>query len=278
VSRIGTHCELRYTVKSRSAFFFSVLVAATGRQDVVDDRLVLDPPQPIRREPFGPTGHEIVRVLAEPGPLAVVYDATVIVSAYVPEVAPASEVNFADMPVEVLPFIQPSRFCPSDLLTRHAAKAFGDLSPGFERITGICNWIYDHLDYVPGSTHASTTALDVLVQRAGVCRDYAHLGISFCRALGVPARYLSGYAVDLDPPDFHGFFEAYLDDEWYLFDATRRAPIDGLVRIGVGRDAADVAFASFVGDATLEDKVVLVIDLDRTGPDDGTMTAAISTA
>jgi transglutaminase-like putative cysteine protease len=99
-----------------------------------------------------------------------------------------------------------------------------------------------------------------------------------CRALGVPARYVSGYAVDLDPPDFHGFFEAYLEGDWYLFDATRMASVDGLVRIAVGRDAADVAFASFVGAATLDDKVVSTIDLDRTGPDDGTTTAAISTA
>ena len=93
---------------------------------------------------------------------------------------------------------------------------------------------------MPGSTDASSTAVDVLVAGAGVCRDYAHLAIALCRAIGMPARYVSGYAVDLDPPDFHGFFEAYLDGDWYLFDATRMAPIDGLVRIGVGRDAADV--------------------------------------
>ena len=99
-----------------------------------------------------------------------------------------------------------------------------------------------------------------------MCRDYAHLGITFCRALGIPARYLSGYAVDLEPPDFHGFFEAFLDGEWYLFDATRMAPVDGLVRIATGRDAADVAFASIVGVAELVSKEVVVIDLDRTDP------------
>ena len=278
MSRISTHSELRYTVESPSAFFFSVVAARGARQKVVDERLDIVPHGPIRREPFGPTGHEIVRVLAEPGPLSLVYDAIVTVSAYVPEVAPAGETNFADLPVDVLPFLLPSRFCQSDLLSRVAAKEFDGLAPGFERITGVCNWVYDHLDYVPGSTGSSTTAVDVLVQGAGVCRDYAHLAIALCRALGVPARYLSGYAVDLDPPDFHGFFEAYLDGEWYLFDATRMAPIDGLVRIGVGRDAGDVPFASFVGWATLDEMVVSTIDLDRTEPDDGTTTAAISTA
>jgi transglutaminase-like putative cysteine protease len=216
--------------------------------------------------------------VAEPGPLSLLYDATIAVSAYVPEAAPATEVDFADLPVHVLPYLAPSRFCPSDLLTRVAVKTFGELEPGFERITGVCNWVYDHLDYVPGSTGPSTTAVDVIVEGAGVCRDYAHLGIALCRALGVPARYVSGYAVDLDPPDFHGFFEAYLAGDWFLFDATRMAPIDGLVRIAVGRDAADVPFASFVGSATLDAMVVSTIDLERTAPDDGTTTAAISTA
>ena len=152
------------------------------------------------------------------------------------------------------------------------------MAPGFDRVTGICNWIWEHLSYVPGSTDGSSTAVDVLVGAAGVCRDYAHLGITFCRALGIPARYVSGYAVDLEPPDFHGFFEAFLDGEWYLFDATRMAPVDGLVRIATGRDAADVAFASIVGVAELVAKEVVVIDLDRTGPRDPSTTPALGTA
>jgi transglutaminase-like putative cysteine protease len=278
VSRISTHCELRYTVHTPTAFFFIVLPTQGPRQEVAEETLTLEPERPLRRESTGPGAHDFVRVLAEPGSLALRYDAVVAVNAYVPDRAPASEVDFADVPVDVIPYLQPSRFCPSDLLTRTATKAFGDMAPGFERVTGICNWVYDRLDYVAGSTGPSTTAADVLIQGAGVCRDYAHLGISLCRALGVPARYVSGYAVDLDPPDFHGFFEAYLEGDWYLFDATRMASVDGLVRIAVGRDAADVAFASFVGAATLDDKVVSTIDLDRTGPDDGTTTAAISTA
>jgi transglutaminase-like putative cysteine protease len=278
MSRISTHCELQYTVETPSAFFFIVLCARGPRQTVVDEQLTIQPHHALRRESTGPAGHELVRVLAEPGQLSLVYDAVVTVSAYVPEMAPTTEVDFADVPVDVIPFLQPSRFCPSDLLTRTAEKTFGPIAPGFERITAICNWVYDHLEYVPGSTGPSSTAIDALVQGAGVCRDYAHLGISLCRALGVPARYVSGYAVDLDPPDFHGFFEAYLDGVWYLFDATRMAAVDGLVRIAVGRDAADVPFASFVGAATLDAKTVSTIDLERTAPDDGTTTAAISTA
>jgi transglutaminase-like putative cysteine protease len=133
---------------------------------------------------------------------------------------------------------------------------------------------------VPGSTDSSSTAVDVLVQGAGVCRDYAHLGMALCRAMGIPARYVSGYAVDLEPPDFHGFFEVYLDQRWFLFDATRMAPLDGLVRIASGRDAADAAFATLVGAASLEHKVVSATDLDRSiaGDDGEPPVPAVTTA
>ena len=108
---------------------------------------------------------------------------------------------------------------------------------------------------------ACSSACDVLVQRAGVCRDFAHVALTLCRALSIPARYVSGYAVGLNPPDFHGFFEAYLGTRWYLFDATRMAPRDGLVRIGTGRDAADAAFATVIGAATLKDMTVSAQEL-----------------
>jgi transglutaminase-like putative cysteine protease len=110
----------------------------------------------------------------------------------------------------------------------------------------------------PGVTDGSSGTLDVLVQRAGVCRDFAHVSISLCRALGIPARYVSGYGVGVEPQDFHGFFEAYLGDDWYLFDPTGMAEINGLARIGYGRDAADTPFATFVGQAMLLEKFVTV--------------------
>jgi transglutaminase-like putative cysteine protease len=278
MSRISVHCELRYNATFPSSFSFAILAARNSRQKVTQEQLIITPDLPIVRTPFGPSGHDIVRVVAEPGPLWLLYDATVELSAFVPIAAPAVESKFSELPAGVLEYLHPSRYCQSDLLTRLAAKTFGDVPPGFDRVTGVCNWVYEHLEYVPGSTDASSTAVDVLVGGAGVCRDYAHLSITFCRALGIPARYVSGYAVDLDPPDFHGFFEAYLGDAWYLFDATRMAPIDGLVRIANGRDAADVAFTALVGEATLDWMAIATIDLDRTEPNPMRTTAAISTA
>ena len=134
-----------------------------------------------------------------------------------------------------MPFLLPSRFVPSDRLSAFACREFGDLPKGQSRVTAICNWLYNNIDYRRGSSNEQTTADESLLLRAGVCRDFAHLGIAFCRALNIPARFVSCYAYGLEPRDFHAVFEAYLDGRWWLFDGTRQANLDGLVRIGVGR-------------------------------------------
>ena len=144
-------------------------------------------------------------------------------------------------------------------------------------MTAICNWIYGNVDYISGTTDALTSAFDTVTQRAGVCRDFAHLGIALCRAMGIPARYVSAYAWRLSPPDFHAVFEAYLDGPgggaWYLFDPTRMTGADGLVRIGIGRDAADVAFCSIFGDVGSGPPQVWIDGPDTTIP---VTTAAVS--
>jgi hypothetical protein len=104
------------------------------------------------------------------------------------------------------------------------------------------NGIYRNVDYVAGVSDAETTAEQTFVDRAGVCRDFTHLGITLARALGMPARAVSAYALQLDPPDFHAIFEVYIENGWWLIDPTRLAPIEGIVRIGSGRDASDIAF------------------------------------
>ena len=130
-------------------------------------------------------------------------------------------------------------------------------------MTAICNWIHDNLEYLPGSSHGTTSAVDTIIDHAGVCRDFAHLGITMCRAMDIPARYVSSYAFRLDPPDFHATFEAFLGGRWYLFDATRKAALDGLIRIGVGRDAAEVSFSSFFGKAESDEMKVSISSTDR---------------
>ena len=112
----------------------------------------------------------------------------------------------------------------------------------------VSDWIHEHIEYRTGSTDSTTTACEVFLQRAGVCRDFAHLGVAFCRALNIPARLAVGYArFDIPPPDFHALFEAFLGGRWELFDATGMTDPNDLVRIAVGRDAGDVAFATLFG-------------------------------
>jgi transglutaminase-like putative cysteine protease len=146
------------------------------------------------------------------------------------------------LPSDVLPFLLPSRFCPSDKFMRFAQREFGAAGDGVARVMAILEWIHRNVDYVSGVSNAETTAERTFVDRAGVCRDFTHLGITLSRALGIPARAVSAYALDLDPPDFHAIFEVYLENSWWLIDPTRLAPIEGIVRIGSGRDASDIAF------------------------------------
>ena len=257
MSAVQIETLLRYNVTSPCTFVFSILPENTARQVVEHEQLTLDPDLSREFLAFGPEGHRLLRVQVQPGPFTLQYEARVALTPTV-TVPAAAETPYAELPPEVLYYLNPSRYCESDKLMRFAAHQFGGLEPGMSRVQAICDWIDDNVEYLAGSTDASSGTSEVLLQRAGVCRDFAHTAISLCRALGIPARYVSGYAVNLVPPDFHGFFEAWLAGEWYLFDATRMARLDGLVRIGVGRDAADVAFAAFVGGAALTEKRVSV--------------------
>jgi transglutaminase-like putative cysteine protease len=158
------------------------------------------------------------------------------------DAVPVSKLN-----QEVIPYLFPSRYCQSDRIGRLAWKMFGDIPHPYQKVVAISDWIFENVEYLRGFTNSETSAYDTITQRAGVCRDFAHLGIALCRALTIPARYFAGYACQLDPPDFHACFEAFIGDRWFIFDPTRLAPLNGLVRIAAGRDAADASVASLFG-------------------------------
>lgn len=181
------------------------------------------------------------------GPVDVRYEAVVVPvfrKIICKDVSPA---NIFELDPAVLPFLYPSRYCPSDQMVRFAERRFDNYPNDFEKVLAITKWIFENVEYVSGSTNSSTTSLDTITQQEGVCRDFAHLGISLCRALNIPARYCSAYAYQLEPPDFHACFEAFIAGEWIVFDATHLAPLNGLVKIAHGRDAADTAVASMFG-------------------------------
>ena len=250
--------HLAYNVATPTSFAFSIVAARTPHQAVIAERIDIAPDTPWTLSPYGEGTHQLVRLTVEPGRLDVSYTATVDVNGQTARPDDLNEVPFEEVPADVLPYLNASRYCESDKLGEFAWRHFGDHRPGHGRVQAVSDWVNESLVYTAGSTDASSSTTDVLLQRAGVCRDYAHVAISLCRALGVPARYVSGYGVGVEPQDFHGFFEAYIGADWYLFDPTGMTSPNGLVRIGYGRDAADAPFAALVGRATLVDKSVAV--------------------
>ncbi len=276
---LEVHARLDYDVEADASFAFAVTAARTGRQRLVDETISIEPSLDHRLEAYGEgESHQLIRLDVPPGSFTLSYDATVEVSPRSDDPADLDETSFGDIPAGVLPYLNPSRYCESDALAGLAGRLFGSKAPGYARVDAINEWVRDELVYVPGTTDATTSAADVLVQRAGVCRDFAHVAITLCRAIGIPARYVAGYGIGVEPQDFHGFFEAYLSGDWWLFDPTGMAAVDRLVRIGYGRDAADASFATFVGQASLTSKVVEVAERggeDGSSPDpDGATSTA----
>lgn len=244
-------CELAYEVTSPTDFVFQIEAAQLEGQRVVTENLKIAPALPTRSFSDGQLHNRFFRLHCEGGPLKVHYHATVEVEPLRTE-PDAAEVAISRLPDEALRFLVPTRYCESDLLGRTAQRTFGNLAPGYARVKAISEWIRENIEYEIGSSHSGTSARDVLVNRAGVCRDFAHLGIAFCRALNIPARLVVGYVkFEEPPPDFHAVFEAYLGGRWVLFDPTGLAPVENLVRIGTGSDAKDVAFATLFGSATM---------------------------
>jgi transglutaminase-like putative cysteine protease len=223
---------------------------------VLDMERTVHPSVPIHEYVDG-FGNQIWRLVAPIGKLVIAYDVIAEVS---PDPDPIlvnlPKTPVADLPDEVLVYTLPSRHCPSDMFINDAWRLFGHIEGGGQQVQAICDWLYTNITYGAGST-ASTSAWDSYQQQRGVCRDFAHLGVSFCRALNFPARYVCGYLPDINVPfdpapmDFHAWFEVYMDGAWRTFDARHNRPRTGRVLIGRGRDAVDVALATVYGSAQL---------------------------
>lgn len=253
-------CQLNYSLEEPTTLVFNIQLADNGAQKVLGEDFRLNPSLKAEEYMDVLEKNRYLRVNAQPGNLEVSYKARVEVSPFYTDSNTVSEVSPGNLPIATLRYLYPSRYCQSDLLFGLAQSEFGDLVPDYSRVTAICNWIYSKVKYLYGSSDSETSAYDTATERVGVCRDFAHLGIAFCRALNIPARFVSAYAYKLVPPDFHACFEAYLGDRWYLFDATRLVPLDGIIRISTGRDAADVSFATFFGLVQLN-QMNLFVDL-----------------
>lgn len=195
--------------------------------------------------------------IAAEGQMRIDYSACVTITRAAPDLTALSTAPLNHLPPEAVPYLMPSRYCPSDQFATLVHDEFGGLEGG-AKIAAMRDWIAGHLSYVPGASDASTTAVDTFIARQGVCRDYAHLMIALARAADIPARIASVYAPGAEPPDFHAVAEVYLGGEWHIVDATGMASAADAAVIGIGRDAGDVAFLTAFGPLELNSQTVAV--------------------
>ena len=255
--------ELDYTVTQPVAFILSIRARQSPGQHVLSESFNINVPADHAMVCCDATGTRFDRVhIGAAGNCIIHYEAEVEVMA---DSFPAGTL-VAEGPetfgLDVLPYLYPSRYCQSDRIGRLSFDLVSHLARPEDQVRAIIEWISTRISYVSGSTDACTSAMDTLVERAGVCRDYAHLGIALCRAMNIPARYFTGYAHDLQPPDFHACFETWVGGRWLLWDATGLASPDGVVQIGMGRDASDCSVCTSFGPLLLQRQEVSCQILD----------------
>ena len=260
--RLDFSTQLSYEVLGANCdFIFSIQAAHTPRQTVLSESLELSQNLTASFYTDPLTQNRFMRVRAARGELTINYRAVVELNHIETRPADLFEVSPLDLPGEVLRYLYPSRYCQSDRLMTMANFEFGQLPTGHSRAQAICDWVGRHVSFQGNTSNSNTSALDTVVERVGVCRDFAHLMIALCRGVNLPARMVSGmdYGADpaLGPPDFHAYVEVYLSDgnssagtpvgRWYIFDPSGTAIPMGFARFCTGRDASDIAFATIFG-------------------------------
>jgi transglutaminase-like putative cysteine protease len=212
-------------------------------------------------------GNPCERLVLPAGRTTLRYDALALVPDAAEDADPsAPELTPEELPDDVLIYTLPSRYCLPDMLGDEAWSRFGPMHTGYPRVQAICDYVNSHLTFRYGSSGPQSTAVDVNRSGFGVCRDFTHLAISFCRALNIPARYVFGYLPDMDVPvdpapmDFAAWMEVWLGDRWWTFDPRNNRPRKGRILIGQGRDASDVAMVTTFGAPALESMTVHAVE------------------
>lgn len=253
---IHVGCRILYECPQSTPMLFALSPSHNSNHYLVEEKRSVMPSVTLN-EYMDIYGNTIWRLVAPEGLFQIDYNALVALPATPDSIFPYLPKTLVEnLPSDVIIYTLPSRLCPSDLFVNDAWQLFGDIEGGWAQVQAVCDWLHENILYAPDST-SSTTAWDSYQQRRGVCRDFAHLGVSFCRALNFPARYVCGYLPDIDVPfdptpmDFHAWFEVFIDGLWCTFDARHNTPRIGRVLVARGRDAVDVAFATLYGNAQM---------------------------
>ena len=266
--RIG--CHIAYEASVPTPILLVLRPRLDGRQLVLQERLSLRP-HLSSDEYTDAHGNTTYRSTLQPGLNVIHHDAIVAVSSQPDNHDQQSlPLPIQQLPPWVLRYTLPSRYCDSDKLLNFAWQQFGQIPNGLDRVVAICNWVHHNIEYRFGSGRADIAASEVVNQRFGVCRDFAHVAIALCRAFNLPARYVVGHLPDIGytdpgtPMDFHAYFEVFLGQTWCTFDARYNIPRIGRVKVAQGLDAVDGAFSTIYGSATLSWFEVWAYQVDPT--------------
>jgi transglutaminase-like putative cysteine protease len=249
--RVG--CRLVYDVMEDTPILLIVRPHSEVQNQVIEEELKIAPETPYE-EFVDWQGNTTQRWVLKPGETVITHDALVAVSSLWEDVDPLDQSSTIDqLPPALLRYTLPSRYCDSDKILSFAAQQFGHIPTARGRTRAICDWVHDNIKYVTGSGRSDISAVEILARGFGVCRDFAHVGIALCRALNIPARYVSGHLPDVgvldpgSPMDFHAYYEAYIGDTWYTYDPRFNKPRIGRIKIAHGLDAVDGALTTTYG-------------------------------
>lgn len=243
---LHTSCNIKFEIAAPTPFILMLRPRSGSQQWVEREEFKITPSIPVFEFADG-YGNLCQRLIAQPGMFSIATSADVITSDYIDQGFDAPFVEIQNLPDSVLSYLLPSRYCESDFFNEMSMSITQGQILGYNQVLAITNWLRQNVSYVPGSNHQPLSAIQVNNRMFGVCTDLAHLGIAMCRSLSIPARIVVGYLHNLKPMDMHAWFEAYIGNRWYTFDATQEGSSGGYVVLGFGRDAADVAIFNQFG-------------------------------
>ena len=251
--KLNAGCTLTYHIKHPTTIIAMLRPKSDETQFIQEEKFVITPHSPVI-EYTDNFGNLCQRSVLQRGEVTLSANVIAKVSGSIDVDLNAEYIFVEQLPHEVLQFLIASRYCQSDLLeiSTLALSVIPRRKSAYVQVAAIRDWLHQNISYQYNTTNSTTTALDVLHKRVGVCRDYSHLGIALCRSLSIPARMVVGYLHNLKNMDLHAWFEAFVGGRWFTFDAVQPQPDGGRIVIGYGRDAADVAFITQFGDGTLQ--------------------------
>jgi transglutaminase-like putative cysteine protease len=245
---LQTSCDFTFDIAVATPFVLMLRPRSNSNQWIAFEKYKVVPSVPVY-EFTDIYGNLCQRLVAPVGSFAIYTSAKVMTADFIEEAPGAPFVPIENLPESALIYLLPSRYCEAERFCNMATEITAESLPGYDQVSAITAWIRENIRFESYDSHALVSAIEVNTRGSGVCRDLAHLAIAMCRSLSIPARMVVGYLHNLEPMDLHAWFEVYVGDRWYAFDATQPFMRAGYVVIGYGRDAADVAVYNQYGPA-----------------------------